>query len=117
MLHSDFGNILTELHESELKEITAIWRYTTGYRTKNQWRVSLKLITHYYIWEFILSFPVVSLLIRLAVQILMKVENIKNKRSISCEAKDKAIIINAKFEVIEDFKVLFKMKNSKKDYE
>ena len=47
----------------------------------------------------------------------MNVENIKNKMSNNCEAKEITIIINAKFDVIEDFKVLFNMKNSKKFYE
>ena len=112
--HSDFGKMLTELQVRELKEMTAIYRYITGYRTKYQWRVSLKLMTHYYICEFMLSLPVISLLIRLEVHILMNVENIKNKISINWEANEITIITNAKFDVIEDFNVLFKMKNSKK---
>lgn len=44
----------------------------------------------------------------------MKVENIKNIIRINWEANEITIIINARFEVIDAFKVLFKMKNSKK---
>jgi len=114
MEQSDLGNTLTELQTIELNEMAAIYRYITGYKTKNQCSVSLKLMTHNYIFEFMLSFPFRSLFIRFAVQILINVENVKNISRITWDANEIAIRISAKLEVIEDFKVLFSMKNSKK---
>lgn len=63
-----------------------------------------------------LSLPWVSLLIKLAVHILIKVENIKNRTNNIYEIKEKIINSIAKLDVIDDFKVLLSIKNSKKLY-